>query len=137
MIRILAVSFLTMTLVACAHHRDVRRGSEGVNRVVVEAEDQESGIKNAMAQAKHYCSEKNQEAEFITEKETYKGDVEESTYKKAKTATKVASVVGGAAAVFGGRNERAAGGLALLGGAAGRAALGKGYQVEMTFRCVN
>ena len=54
----------------------------------------------------------------------------EDTYNKSKTASKVASAVGGALWVFGGKNESTIGGITGLGGAVANQALGKGYTVE-------
>lgn len=123
-------------LAACAHHRDVRPGSDGVHRVVIITEDQEVGSREALSQANHFCKENGGGyAAIVDEDKKYTGDMDEQTYKNAKRAAKVAGAVGGAGYVFGGKKERAAGGVVGLGGAVANEALGKGYTVEMRFKC--
>ena len=62
--------------------------------------------------------------------------MDEKNYKNAKRATKVAQTVGGAVWAFGGKRESNLGGIVGLGGAAGDAAIGEGYTVEMSFKCM-
>ena len=120
----------------CAHHRDVRPGANGINRVVIQSEGGEKGKRDAIAQANDFCKEQGKYPGFVDEKEHYGGNLDESTYNNAKSAAKVAEVVGGAATVFGGHNERNLGGVGLLGGVGADAYLGKPYIVEMTFKCL-
>ncbi len=127
---------ISLALSACAHHRDVRPGADGIHRVVVKAEDTEEGAQDAIKQANHFCEERGSHAAFINEDQKYTGDMDEKSYKNAKRVTKVAKSVGGAVWVFGGRKESNLGGLVGLGGAAGDAALGDGYTVEMRFKCM-
>lgn len=122
-------------IAGCAHHRDVRPGADGVNRVQVTAEDTEKGAQDAIAQANHYCKEKNKEAVFLEENKKYTGDYDEETYKTGKKISKVAQGVGAGVFVFGGRNERKAGTAAGVGGGIGDSVLGKGYTVDMKFKC--
>ncbi len=124
-----------LLLASCAHHRDVRPGGDGINRVVVATDDQEEGARDAISQAEHFCKQRHQFPAFIDEKKNYTGSMDEKTYNNAKTAAKVAEGVGGAAWVFGGRNERTAGGIVGMGGGIADGVLGKGYQVEMKFKC--
>ncbi len=124
-----------LAIISCAHHRDVRPGSDGTHRVVVRTEDNEEGERNAISQANHYCEGLKKHATFIDEKKQYTGSMKEEDYKKLKTASTVAKTVGGAAYVFGGKNESSLGGLVGLGGIAADAAAGKGYTVEMKFNC--
>lgn len=126
---------LLLLLAACAHHRDVRPGADGLHRVVLQSEDDDEGTQDAIAQANHYCEQKKKEAVFVNEEKKYTGSMKESDYKTAKTASKVASGVGGAAYVFGGQKESALGGIVGLGGGIANAAIGKGYTVDMKFRC--
>lgn len=126
------LAFVTL-LSACAHHRDVRPG-ESVHRVSVQTDDQEEGSRDAIAQANHFCAEKNKSAVFIDENKKYTGDMDEKTYNNAKRATKVGAAVGSAGYVFGGKNESALGGIVGLGSGAANAALGKAYNVEMKFK---
>jgi hypothetical protein len=124
-------------LASCAHHRDVRPGAEGLNRVVVATEDTDEGSRDAINQANHFCKEERdgKSAVFLAEEQKYTGSMDEGTYKTAKTASKVAQAAGGAAHVFGGRNEKTAGGIIGIGGGIADHALGKGYKVDMKFRC--
>lgn len=121
---------------ACAHHKDVRPGTDGIHRVVIQTEDADEGSRAAIAQANHFCEKRGLSAAFVNEEKKYTGTMDEKTYQNAKRATKVASTVGGAVWAFGGNKESNLGGLVGLGGAAGDAALGKGYAVEMRFRCM-
>jgi hypothetical protein len=126
---------LSLFLVSCGHHRDVRPGASGVHKVVVRAEEKETGERDAIEQAKHYCKQSKRSAFFIEENSKYDGDLDESTYKKARVITKVAQAAGSGAFVMGGRRESTAGGIGVIGGSAGQAALGKGYLVQMAFKC--
>ncbi|MEN0058591.1 MAG: hypothetical protein AAGB31_07135 [Bdellovibrio sp.] len=128
----LSVLFLT----ACAHHPDVRPGTNGINRVVIASENTEEGSREAIRQARSYCKEQgNLSPAFIEENSQYKGDMEEKNYKMAKKASKAAKVLGGTTYVLGGQNESSAGGIVGLGGAVADDVLGKGYNVEMKFQC--
>lgn len=130
------LSVLSLLFVAaCAHHRDVRPGADGVHRVIVRAEETDEGSRDALSQANHYCKEYNKNAAILDEGAKYSGSMDESDYKTAKTAAKVAQAAGSAAYVFGGKNERNAGGIVGLGGGIADQAIGKGYTVEMKFKC--
>jgi hypothetical protein len=133
--RIVASLFLAGLLVSCAHHRDVRPGTDGINRVIVYSDDDEKGARNAISQAEHYCKERDQSAAFVTEEKKYTGDMDESDYRTGKKIAKAAQTVGSAVYVFGGHRERNAGGIVGLGGAVGDQVLGKGYTVDMKFKC--
>lgn len=128
-----ALGFL---VTACAHHRDVRLGADGIHRVVVKSEDGDEGSRGAIEQANHFCEQRGQQAAFIKEEKKYTGQMDEQSYKNAKTATKVAKTVGGAAWVLGGRNESNLGGIVGLGGMVGDEVLGEGYTIEMRFKCM-
>ena len=130
------VSTAALMLGACAHHRDVRPSADGVHRVVVSTDDQDEGAREAIKQANHFCKERGLQAAFVNEESKYKGDMSESSYKNAKKATTAAKVLGGTAYVLGGSNESAIGGVVGLGGVVGDSVLGKGYSVEMKFKCM-
>lgn len=132
----IALLFLFAISVACAHHRDVRAGADGVHRVVVQSEDTDEGSRDAISQANHFCEQRGRSAAFVNEDKKYTGNMSESDYKNTKTAAKVAQAAGGAAWVFGGKNESAIGGIVGLGGGVADAAAGKGYTVEMRFKCM-
>lgn len=128
---ILALGFVA----GCAHHRDVRPGVDGIHRVVIQTEGDESQKRDAIDQANHFCKEQNKYAAFISENQTYTGKVDEKTYNNGKAASKVLKTVGSGAYVFGGQNEKNAGGVGVLAGQATDSVLGKGYTVEMQFKC--
>ncbi len=132
------IIFILLTvcfLASCAHHKDVRRGADGLHKVVVATDDKDEGTQDAISQANHYCKQFDKEAAFVEEKATYKGDMNEKDYIAAQKVAKVAKVVGGSTYVLGGKNESGIGGIVGLGGVATEAAIGRGYQVEMKFKC--
>lgn len=130
---LLLLSFLALG--ACAHHRDVRPGASGIHQVIIPTDDKESAARDAIAQANHFCEQRNKSAAFIEEKQNYTGSMNQGDYERGKTVSKVAKVVGGAAYVMGGKKESNVGGILGLGGVAADAALGKGYTVSMKFTC--
>jgi hypothetical protein len=136
--RLVIVLALPFMLAACAHHRDVRAGAQNTHRVVVKSEGGEEGTRDAIEQANHFCDKRyrGRHATFLNEDNKYTGDLDEKTYKNGKRATKVAQVAGGGLWAFGGKGASTLGGIAALGGSAGDAALGKGYTVEMKFKCM-
>lgn len=131
------VLFLGMVLIlaSCAHHRDVRPGADGIHRVAVNTDDEAEGSREAIEQANHFCEQRKLSAAFIKEDKKYTGSMNEEDYKKMKMAGKVATTVGSAAYVFGGKNESNVGGLVGLGGIAANSVAGKGYTVQMQFKC--
>lgn len=133
--KITFVCLLSLIYAGCAHHRDVRPGTDGVHRVSVQTDNKEEGARDAISQANHYCDQYKKSAAFMEENQKYTGDMDEKSYKKAKTVAKVAQGVGGAAWVFGGKNESNAGGIVGLGSGIADGVLGKGYTVEMKFKC--
>ena len=132
---LLSLLGLLVLISACAHHRDVRAGVDGVHRVELKSEDPENGARNAISQANHYCEQFDKSAAFLAEDKKYTGTMSESDYNSAKTASKIAQGIGSAGYVFGGRNEKTAGGIVGLGGSIARGAIGDGYTVEMRFKC--
>ncbi len=139
MLRKLSLSVLTLgflVLASCAHHRDVRAGADGVHRILVTNEDKEGGARDAISQANHFCEQRGLSAAFINEDAKYTGSMDEKNYKTAKTASKAAQIIGGTVYGLGGTKESPIGGLVGLGGAVADSALGKGYSVEMKFKCL-
>ncbi len=127
--------FSFIFLSGCAHHRDVRPGADGTHRVLIHTDNQEQAAQDAISQANHFCEQQNKYAAIVDEKNNYVGTMKEEDYKNAKTAANVAKAIGGSGWVFGGKNERTAGGIVGLGGGIADAALGNGYTVEMRFKC--
>ena len=124
-----------LLLSACAHHRDVRPGADGIHRVVVQAENKEDGSRNAISQANHYCEQSKKSAAFVEENQKYTGSMDEGSYKTAKALSKAASAAGGTVYVMGAKKESNIGGIVGAGGAIANSALGEEYKVEMKFKC--
>lgn len=123
-------------LAACAHHRDVRPGADGIHRVVIKTESKDEGARQAMSQAEHFCEEKYKKGYAVVgENSKFTGSMDEESYNKAKTISKVASASGGALMAFGGRKEKNVGGVMAVGGGIANSALGAGYTFEMRFKC--
>lgn len=80
------LTFSSLLLIAaCAHHKDVRPGAEGIHKVVVQAEDPDQGSKSAISQARSYCKKRGGlEPAIVNESQKYSGDIDEQTYKKAE-----------------------------------------------------
>lgn len=135
-IRFVLFSSTSLLLAACAHHRDVRAGADGIHRVVITSDDSENGAREAIRQATNFCEERKLTPAFINENTQYKGDMDEKDYKMAKKATTAAKILGSTTYVLGGQRESAAGGLVGLGGVVADGVLGKGYTVEMKFKCI-
>ncbi len=131
-VALLAVSIIGF---GCAHHRDVRPGANGDHKVVLNQEDKEEGYRDAMSQAEDYCQQFHKAPVIVNEGTKYQGNMDEGTYQKAKTASKVAQAAGGAIWTLGGQTESTVGGVAGLGGSVARGALGNGYRYELVFRC--
>ena len=84
-----------LAFAACAHHRDVRPGADGVNRVSVRAVDKEDAEQDAISQANHYCeSVGDKHAAFVSEQTKYTGTMDEATRDTVRKASKAAQVLG-------------------------------------------
>ncbi len=129
------VILLALTLGACAHHRDVRPGTEGINKVVIMNDEKNFNGDNALAQAEHYCKEVGKHPAIMTEVNQYVGSMDEQSYNNLKTGAKVAQTAGSMGYVFGGKKESDVGGVVGLGGVIANQAAGQGYKYEMTFKC--
>jgi hypothetical protein len=131
---------LTLTslllLSSCASHPDVRPGEDGLHRVVISTDDIDEANRNAIRQSNNYCDEFQKKAYFLAETKKYTGDMNESTYNAGKRISKAAQILGGGIlASSDSRNQQQTGKNVGLGGVAVGDALGKGYTVEMKFRC--
>jgi len=137
---LILISFIFTLFTSCAHHRDVRRGASGINWVEIKAESKESGTKNAISQANHFCEQYEKSAAFISEQKSYTGSMKESDYRTTKNIGKAAQMIGGT--MFGaghGTNHHVtgnAGGLLGLGGSVASEMAGKGYTINMKFKCL-
>lgn len=135
--RALALILLLTGMVACAHHRDVRPGAEGIHKVVVNTEEGEQGPRNAIDQANHFCEERYEKVAAITNEGTeYTSDMDKSDYKRAKLAGKVLQGAGTLAIILGGRNESNLGWISTGTGAVVSGVAGNGYTTEMSFKCI-
>ena len=123
-------------MAGCGHHRDVRPGAGGLNSVAVAAEDEEEGSRDALSQANHYCDQYDKHAVILDEGTKYTGDTDEQTYKTMKKASKVAKTMGGAIWVNSdSKKNQDIGTTAGVGGAVLDDLAGKGYKVNMKFKC--
>ncbi|WP_413576236.1 hypothetical protein ACLVWU_17785 [Bdellovibrio sp. HCB290] len=134
-LRLVSLVAISMLAFGCAHHRDVRPSASGDHKVLLNIEDKEAGYRDAMSQAEDYCKQSGRMPVIVNEGSKYQGNMDEGTYQKAKTASKVAQAAGGAIWAMGGQTESAVGGIAGLGGSVARGALGNGYRYELVFRC--
>ncbi len=134
--KILLLTSLLPLLTSCAHYPDVRPGESGVHTVIIGTERKGDGFQEAWSQAKDYCDDVyKQRPVRLTEKSEYIGSMDESTYNASKTGLKVIEGVGTATAIFGGKKESKAGAAAGVGAGIGDGAMGKGYQMTVTFKC--
>lgn len=134
-IKLVLLLCLTSIIFGCAHHNDVRPGDDGIHRIVINTDDKAEGARDALRQAEHFCKQFKQYAAVVEEKQDYVGTMDEKDYQTGKKISDVAKVVGGATYTLGGKDESNIGGIVGLGGMAGDAALGKGYNVTMRFKC--
>jgi hypothetical protein len=86
---------------ACAHHRDVRPGVNGVHRVVLQCDDRQQGAREAISEANHFCEQNGRHAAFLKERQKYSGSMDENSYRTAKGITRGARTAG----VMGARNR--------------------------------
>jgi hypothetical protein len=137
-ISIMSVAVMVAVLASsCAHHRDVRAGADGVNRVVVRAEDKESAERSAISQAEHYCEQSKTRPGFMEEKTQYTGTMDEKTRDTVKKASTAAMVLGGTTGVVAGNSGvRTSGNVLGAAGTVGRIMTGgDDYVAEMRFKC--
>lgn len=116
---------LLLTLFSCGHHRDVRPGVDGVHRVVVSTDDKVQGSQEALRQARHYCKETNRDAAIVKEEAKYSGSMNENTYNTMKMLSRGTNHV----------NTGTKSKPSYLGSNLNQA-LGDGYTVEMSFKCI-
>lgn len=132
----LAFAFILLAA-GCAHHRDVRPGADGINKVVARGTEKEAAERDAVNQAEHYCSEvRQQHAAFVTENSKYTGTMDEETRSTVKKASTAAMVLGGAGSVAGRGAVRSGGNVLGAAGTVGHIMVnGDDYVAEMTFKC--
>ncbi|MDO9183142.1 MAG: hypothetical protein Q7U04_12075 [Bacteriovorax sp.] len=127
---------LMLIATSCASHPDVRPGEDGVHRVAITTDDVDSANQSAIRQANNYCDEFHQSAYIVSENKKYTGNIDEGTYNAGKQVSKAAQIFGGGIMTTAdNRNQQKTGRTVGLGGAAMDEALGKGYTVEMKFKC--
>lgn len=129
--------FLFSLLVSCAHHRDVRPGTEGIHRVITRGPDKQQVEQSAISQANHFCEQRNLAAAFVNEDTKYTGEMDESTHNTLRKASQAAVIVGGGTHVLGGRRESDVGGaVAGVGTVGSIMTSGDAYTVDMKFKCI-
>ncbi len=126
------MSLLGLILGACAHHRDVRPGSSGQNRVITTGTEAEESSRSAISQANHYCKQFKQSPRIVTEKTTYTGEIDENTRKTLRKASNAAIVVGG---VYGDPGKPGVNPVMGAGQVGSILTNGEDYRTEMVFEC--
>lgn len=129
------LTLISLALISCGHHRDVRPGADGINSVSVIGEEKVEISREALRQAEHFCDQGKKHAAIKSEVIKFIGQGSEEEYKKIKGLTKAVQVAGSGAYVFGGEKEKNIGGIAGIGASAARAYSGNGYEVTMKFIC--
>ena len=127
---------MVLVVTACATYKDVRPGVDEVNRVAIRTDDVDGATRKCIKEARNYChAHGDREPAFLNESSNYTGTMKESDFKNAKMVSHIAEGVGGAVWVFGGNIIRPLGAAAMIGGAIADQQIGKGYTVEMLFKC--
>jgi hypothetical protein len=127
---------LILAAIGCQHFPDVRPMANGTHKVMFNTERKGEGFRQAMSQAQSYCrSVKNANAVQVSETSEYSGDIDENIYNLAKTASKVAVVMGVGGAIAGGKTESDVGQVTAVGGGVADTVLGQGYQYTLEFQC--
>lgn len=131
-----AFSFLSTVLIlsACSTASvRVMPGEDGTHRIVSKDIEQEGAEEAAVEAANEFCEKRNQTAVFVNEKTQYKGDMDESTRKNVRTASKVGMMLGGVGA---GTHNSGVGAVLGTAGAVGYGATNdRAYQNEVVFKC--
>ncbi len=117
-------------LSSCAHHRDVRPGSEGVHRVLTHDQERSRSERNALQQAEHFCKEQGKYAAIIKEETKYTGSMDEATRDTLRKASTAAIILGGSAGANGDPSP-----VRTAGQVGGIMTSGDDYVTEMSFRC--
>lgn len=134
-ISVLVIPFLALALSSCAHHRDVRAGIDGFHKVSVQASDKQSGQRDAISQANHFCETEqgNTRAAILDEKTSYTGSLDEATRNNVRQASGAAMAVGNMLGSASGEYGQHPVGIA--GSAGYMMTSGLDYTVEMKFKC--
>jgi len=134
-IKISAALTFVFAFTSCAHHRDVRPGADGLNRVQVRAQNQEQAERSAISQAEHYCEQFSKHPGFVEEKTEYKGSMDEATRNTVHKASTAAMILGGTGATAS-RGTRSGGSVLGAAGTVGHIMTGgDDYTADMKFKC--
>lgn len=129
---LLLFSLIIFFVGACAGHPDVRPGTDGLNRVVTKATEQERAARSAISQANDYCKQFKKMAKIVSEKSSYTGELNEDTRKMISKASKAAILIGG----MNSSADVSAANPVLGAGTVGSVVTGgEDYQTEMVFEC--
>jgi hypothetical protein len=124
-------------LASCASHDHVRAGADGIHHVIIRGPEKDEVEKDAIAEAKSFCDERNLAPAFVEDKTNYTGSMSESTHKAIQKASKAAQVGGGMVGVFGGTKERNIGQGVFGAGTVGSVFQdGEAYTADMRFKCI-
>lgn len=130
--QLLCLVTVTLIFAGCAHHRDVRPGTLGKNRVVTSATEGEAASRSAISQANHYCAQFKKEPRIESEKTIYTGEMDEDTRKTIRKASNAAILVGGVYSNPKNPNMNPIVGAGTVGSVMTN---GEDYQTEMVFEC--
>ncbi len=117
------LGILVLAIAACANHKDVRPGDNGMNHIVVRAGERDGAERKAIKEANHYCGSQNKHAVFVTEKTNYNGSMDEKDRDTLHNASTAAMIVGNGTPI------------GSMGAAGYIMSNGKDYASEMTFKC--
>jgi hypothetical protein len=132
-----SIVVLALFFGACAHHRDVRPGAQGLHRVIVRAPEKTHAERSAISQAEHFCEEQSgRHPAFVEEKTQYTGSMDEATRDTVRKASRAAMILGGTGTVLGDGPVRTGGGVVGTAGTVGTIMTGgDDYVADMRFRC--
>ncbi|MFC3031587.1 hypothetical protein ACFOEE_03495 [Pseudoalteromonas fenneropenaei] len=122
-------------LVACAHHDDVRPSAQNSHYVVVNSQQRDEGIQDALKQARHYCQSLKAKMYVLNETVSYEGSQPEADYLAALKTAEIVSGVGTALWIFGDGRVDDAGAIASVAGNSAEHAMGRPYVTKINFKC--
>lgn len=75
-------------LAGCAHHNDVRRGTDGVHVALVKTKEPREGFEDAAKQAAHFCGQMDKKSVTIEKTKKFLGEGGEDRYIANQRAVK-------------------------------------------------
>ncbi|CAH9053247.1 hypothetical protein PSECIP111951_02509 [Pseudoalteromonas holothuriae] len=124
----------TVFLAACAHHDDVRPGSNK-HYVVVKSVDRNKGIKEALGQAEHFCEKNDSKFIVINEKVDYQGEEPEKEYLDNHSTAEFVTEASTWLWILGDGYVDDVAAVTTLAGVAVLDSMGAPYVITVNFRC--